>query len=772
MKFNEKPFGVSSWITTHNNNKDFDKTHCIWFKNNFEYKDSSCKIRVAAHNRYKIFINKKRFASGPCDGGRWNAFWDEFDIGHALLEGSNEILVQVLYYPPESFDKNTDGGPLSCVSYYTNGCLLMNSDNTKLRTGIGSWRVSCDNSINWINQKLPSYTCVGPVEECDFKKSPLFDNPNGMWETPKVVGVADSSGFGEHSPFTLRPRPIPYLKEQNKSLHKHMPIKLDDISAMQFEGNTAIVPSGEKRVCELDAGVLTNAYLQTKIKGHGKVTFTYAECYVKLDGHYYIKGVRDDWEKFNILGFKDIVLVDGESYYEPFDWRSFRFVRIEVESYENAIEIELPNMITTDYPMEVKAYFESDADWTKPLWDISITTLKRCMNDKYMDCPYYERMQYILDTRLEALYTYGLSSDSKLAKKALEDFHSTLTPEGMITSRAPTNRHNIIPNFALHFIMMLQEYYMQTGDKISLERYMPTVLAILGWFKNKINHQGLIEAYGYWNFIDWCADWADERGVLVGEPLKVKETGISATNTLMYAAALISAASLLKVLKRFDTADELLVVKDKVNSSVIKHCRGESGLFCEIPNEDIFTQHVQVWAVLAGAVEISDGCKLLATSMKRAEGQCTFVMRFFLLRALEKVGMYHLADELLYPWKKAIELNLSTWPEDFARQRSDCHAWSSLPIYEFTSCVLGIKPSEPGFRRILIKPNILSFTKVQGAMTTPEGMVFVKWKIKNDVFFIECDAPYSIPVVIELPNGFADEFIGGTTYKKEIKIIQ
>ena len=194
------------------------------------------------------------------------------------------------------------------------------------------------------------------------------------------------------------------------------------------------------------------------INGQGKVTFTYAECYAGQDNHYYIKERRDDWENYSVFGFSDTVIVNGDTLYEPFDWKSFRFVRVVAESFSEPLEIETPKMLTTDYPMDIKASFETDASWTDDLWNISLTTLKRCMNDRYMDCPYYERMQYILDTRLEALYTYKLSNDTRLAKKALEDFHATLNPDGLIASRAPTNRYNIIPNFALHYIMMLKEY--------------------------------------------------------------------------------------------------------------------------------------------------------------------------------------------------------------------------------------------------------------------------------------------------------------------------
>ena len=64
--------------------------------------------------------------------------------------------------------------------------------------------------------------------------------------------------------------------------------------------------------------------------------------------------------------------------------------------------------VETGYPLEVKSEIHSEEHWVGRLWDISIRTLKRCMHETYEDCPYYEQLQYLLDTRLQALFTYAV----------------------------------------------------------------------------------------------------------------------------------------------------------------------------------------------------------------------------------------------------------------------------------------------------------------------------------------------------------------------------
>ena len=94
------------------------------------------------------------------------------------------------------------------------------------------------------------------------------------------------------------------------------------------------------------------------------------------------------------------------------------------------------------------------------------------------------------------------SGDTRLALKAIEDFHSTMIPEGILMSRAPGHEPNVIPVFSLYWIFMLEDYFWQTGNLAIVRRSAgPTVDAILDWFDRKLGTFGLTEKYQYWDFV-------------------------------------------------------------------------------------------------------------------------------------------------------------------------------------------------------------------------------------------------------------------------------
>ena len=54
------------------------------------------------------------------------------------------------------------------------------------------------------------------------------------------------------------------------------------------------------------------------------------------------------------------------------------------------------------YPFERKAMFDAKSDDITKMLDVGWRTASLCAHETYMDCPYYEQLQYVGDTRTSA----------------------------------------------------------------------------------------------------------------------------------------------------------------------------------------------------------------------------------------------------------------------------------------------------------------------------------------------------------------------------------
>jgi len=70
---------------------------------------------------------------------------------------------------------------------------------------------------------------------------------------------------------------------------------------------------------------------------------------------------------------------------------------------------------------------------------------------------------------------------------------------------------------------------------------------------------------------------------------------------------------------------------------------------------------------------------------------------------------------------------LTTFAEHENRTRSDCHAWSASPNFEFIHTVCGIQPLEKYFNKVLIAPNPGHLSTFKGTMPHPKGDIEVEY---------------------------------------------
>lgn len=697
----------------------------------------SCVIQVTANTRYRLWINGKPVLSGPCKGDWHSHYYETVDVTEYLKTGKNVFAAQVLFLNP--FDVGEQYGNertpiLAAVSAPVGHrlavegviCNRVGEPVTDITTGIADWQVYLD-SAYYIRCKEINCNSGGFCEDIDFRKEPAgwkepgYCGQSGSWWSAvsfeSVLPDEFSRNVGFVRKFQVKERPIPLLFEEEGSLSEEL-----GTSVFRDENGTAeeivIAPKEMVRIV-FSCPTVINAYMRYAFSGGegGRVTFTYFEKFVKEGEDI----PRDDYVNGRVEGMTDEILLSGETFtFEPFWVRTFRFLEIVLAAGEEPIRFSRPRYRRTGYPVKRISWIKGEEPWVEPVWEMCVTTLQNCMLETYMDCPFYEQMQFLMDTRLQALFHYALDGDTRLAKKALWDFHCSMTPEGLMHGKYPSSFPQIISTFSLYFVYMLWEYYWQTGDADEVKRYRSDVDAILEYYDRRIGASGLAEQIGYWPFVDWQKEWADTAGV----PSAAKE-GPSTIHNLMYAYALLCASWLADATGRSGLAQEYRNRQQQITGCVRELCWDKDRqMYREGPDVLQFSQHAQSWAALNGMGEKEERRRMLLLAMREPDViRCSFSTSYELFRALEQEGLYGETKPLMARWSGLLEKHCTTCPEEPESGRSENHAWSALPMYEMMRKLAGVEAAEPGWKSVRIQPHLEYVTGIKGQAATPKGAV-------------------------------------------------
>ncbi len=726
---------------------------------------------VSANSRYRLWVNGEPVISGPCKGDGFRQYYETVDLTDCLREGKNVFCAQVLFNDPNSVERQVE--PRAAIygvigqpcghRFAMEGSAVDASGNPvgTVTTGRADWRVRLDESFYLRSSDITCY--LGAVEEeIDFTKSPARwkteDFDAGAWRRAVSAGPVISDDplalAGVQPRFRMREREIPLLFERESRFTRCFALPGGEPLSLTGQ-NLLTVPAGESREFIFDAGEIQNGYPRYELSGGSGalVSMTYFEKFGGPGSDL----MRDDWQNGKIVGLTDTIRLNGEDViYESFWVRCFRFVRLHIEAAAEPVSVKTPVFRRTGYPLCAESAVRSSVPWVERLWKLCVNTLQNCMMETYMDCPYYEQLQFAMDTRLEALFTYAVSRDARLAKKALIDFHYGMQPEGLTAGKYPSAYLQILSSFSLHYIFMLREYYDAAGDEETVRLCRCDVDRILDYFDAHLGEDGLLRRLGYWEFVDWQDAWAENAGM----PEALLH-GPSTILNLMYAFALGCGETIFRRQGRCGLADEYAERRAKLLGIINERCYDpEKGLYREGPGFAQYTQHAQAWAVLNGLVSREEAKALLTRTLH--EPAClkvTFSTAYEWFRALEFAGMTGEMRSSLGDWIGLLDLGCTACPETPKNARSDCHAWSALPMYELVRTVAGIRELPDG--TILIEPHLMDLPDLEGQAVTGAGAVHFSYRLKEGKLHVRLVLPENARAEFHFPDGSCVSLSGG-----------
>lgn len=657
---------------------------------------------VSADTRYKLFINGCCAGFGPAksNGAVW--YKDRIDIGPYIRPGENVIAAEILHYPAGTTEGNS-----SLYRTYTPGFYI---------EGITGSEFDTDDSYYVYTAKerkiVPENPFFAPLmiyEKCQENHGIHGWHFGEYRDSDKKWNMAYVYEEAELDPRLLSQymieRPIPLCTQRDRCFQGIVSCG-KETAKEEWEPvlkgtNNRTIPPQTTTYVELDAGELACGHLMLSVIGGqgSRIEILQAESYVlkapavpESFEDLPIKGDRSDHRNGFLHGYSDVYYVDGTGNeacpecYEPFWIRTFRYIRLMVTTKDQPLVIRDLHYRETGYPLEVKYTPEFTDVEKKKIWEMSLRTLKRCMHDTYMDCPYYEQIQYAMDARSEILFTYAVSGDDRLARLCMEAFRTSARPDGLTCCSAPDIRKIVIPGFSIFYIGMLYDHRVHFEDREFLLPHLDTVRGILAFFHTHLDKRGIVGKIGtingngkFWSFIDWTKEWMDTTGM---PPAGLQ--GPITMESLYYLYGLIMAKELFSFLNKEQEAEDCERKAVALRIALRRFCTDQNGVMTDGPGIAQYSQHAQVFAVLTDVLSIQEGKRILQDTLANRDkyAQCSVASMFYLFRAMEKCGIYEQTETLWDLWRKMLQLNLTTCPEDMIRDRSDCHAWGALALYE------------------------------------------------------------------------------------------
>jgi alpha-L-rhamnosidase len=688
-------------------------------------------VHASGDNRYQLFVNGRRVAWGPARGDLFHWRYETVDVAPYLEAGKNVLAAVVWNFG--------DFAPEAQITLQTAFLLEGDTEAERVAATGPSWKCSRDESYSPLREStVRGYFVVGPGDRVAAASHPwgweTRDFDDSRWaDAVAIAPAAGREARDVHSRWMLVPRPIPAMEEKPERLQRLRRAEGIPLPAgFPALREPVVIPARTHATLLLDQTYLTTAYPELTVSG-GKdavVRVGYAEALFQpaaAGAGAMDKGNRDEIEGKRFLGYYDEFVPDGGAgrTFRPLWWRTYRYLELDIQTREAPLTVDDLRATYVGYPFERRARFDGGSPEIDRILDTGWRTARLCAHETYMDCPYYEQLQYVGDTRVQCLVSLFTSGDARLMRNAIAQINDSRQGGDCPMSRYPTRLEQYIPGFSLWWIGMVRDYWWYVDDPMFVRAMLPGVRAVLSFFEKYQKANGSLGALPWWRYFDWVPQWPN--GDAPQEP-----DGGSALFDLLLLHGYRWAAEMEGALGLHALAD-VYRGRERQLRETVQALYWDAGkrLYADTPRKQQFSQHANTLAVLADVIT-GEPARDLMLRILSAPGlaQTQLFYRYYVHVALAKVGEGDRYLDQLGDWRDMLALGLTTFAETVDRpgspSRSDCHAWSASPNIEILRTVLGVDSAAPAFGRVLVRPHLGNLKAVSGSVPHPRGTIDVR----------------------------------------------
>lgn len=745
----------AAWIW-HPPKKDMDNLY-VYARKAFTLHSApgDAHVFVTAGSLYKLYVNGQYIGRGPNPTDPSRYYYDVHKVSEFLHEGRNAVAAICYNYGVESrgvLKQNCGPG----------GFLLElrapGRDGEPLLITDGQWRVL--QALPWDQDAPVNCTLLGDFKEVyDSRKeveawmAPDFDD--GHWLEPEVLGVPPVEPWTE-----LVEREIPFLDGERvrpvNAAWESASVTYSWRDDWEVYDEQDLVPDNAHKSNTEPMRVMKTHedFTPSVVLDFGRDVTGYPEITVEDSAG----GVLDVLygEDSYLVRVDRFILKGGPQSLQPYNRRTFRFMKLAFPETPAPVHISDVSMKMDTYPVERAGSFTCSDDLLNRIWEVGAYTMRMSMLDHFVDCPWRERTLYGGDMFAENLIAHYAFGDPRMNRKCLRQMAHIQYDEGAIPCHGPyRGARGFIPSWSAYWGLALLDHYALTGERDVLEELWPALRRLLEWTLARLDehHLGLIGTpQGRGDFQHWmqadkphCEPWQNfPFYVLLERCGQTADATDRADEAERYGRA---AAQMGRALREHLVDGETGMVRP----IGIRQKRFQSGQY---------DNALMLWSGLPEAQQGRDMARrmfLPGTGRIGAPFHGLFVLEGLFaygedLRAVDFSRRYW--GEMLNRGATTFWDNFSLdWPPGLLpnRQTSLCHGWAAAPTCVLPARVLGVRPLEPGFARVLVEPHPADLGWAAGTVPTPHGPVRVNWERTTGRFRMELTVPAGCAAVVSMP---------------------
>ncbi|AHG20165.1 sugar hydrolase [Chania multitudinisentens RB-25] len=362
-----------------------------------------------------------------------------------------------------------------------------------------------------------------------------------------------------------------------------------------------------------------------------------------------------------------------------------RYLKVDVIALSPKYQILMNNMTFTTVSSAPESClpFKTHDPALQKIDEVSVLTLRNCMQEVFEDGPKRDRRLWLGDLRLQALVNDVTFAQHDLVRRCLYLFAGHRREDGMVSASIFVKPDIIADDtflfdYSLFFIDVLHNYLLATNDVSTAKELWPVALRQVELALNRCDHIGLVnDCDDWWSFIDWHDD-LNKQGPSQG--------------VLIY--CIEKAIELAKICQP-KLCDQLQNQLNRHKLAANELWDNELGFYVSGKQRQVSCA-TQIWMVLADVGDLAHQKKIMENLLlfPPAIGMNTPYLRHHFIAALLKTGLRMQAvEEIKAYWGKMVEYGADTFWELFDPERPDfspygskiinsyCHAWSCTPAW-------------------------------------------------------------------------------------------